>query len=130
MRRREVAGISSMQRGPLEGTILQADARAPLVGIDIFVHLIESQTDIQRQLAGEPDFVLSIDAEKPAELRSLVGKTIYWRLGCIVRENGGDAGCACLFRTHAEAGTQRVEGIEPIGAVALDAVEKAPALNI
>src|SRR5262245_16879059 len=133
-RRRKIACIAEVQAGAGEGLIDEVGARAELVGIDVLVHLIEADPEIEGELVGELPLVLQVNSHQPAELRRAVDHTegrINWRAGhgidgqqCIP---GGDL---AVLSAHDKSGTQRVRWIETEGGVGLHAVVEAAAKDI
>ena len=65
--RREVARVAGVERRGVGRLVDEVDARAELVGVDVLPHLVEAQTRVQRQLVGQPPFVLNVDAGDAAE---------------------------------------------------------------
>ena len=131
VRRREIAGIAGVKRRAVGRRIGQADAWAELIGVDVFVHLVESQARVQRQLVGDLPLVLRVDAEQPTGLRSeSVGAVNGGPSTLPIASTGkDDRGVARLrlLAASAEAEPQCVRVVEADRRVALDAVEEAAA---
>jgi hypothetical protein len=65
--RREIARIAEVQGGAGDRFINEVGARAELVGIDVLVHLIKADPEIEGELAAEFPRVLEVDTREPAK---------------------------------------------------------------
>src|SRR5262245_35669399 len=68
LRRREVARIAQVQRGAGERLVDEVGPWTELVGIDVLVHLIETDAEIEGELVRKFPLVLHIYSHQPAEL--------------------------------------------------------------
>ena len=96
-------------------------------------HLVEAQAGIHRQLVGDLPFVLDVDAGDPSELRTIVGygeRRVDRIAERIERQHRRDIAVLRAFAGDRETRPQRMRVGELIGAVALQAVGEAAAVDV
>ena len=133
-RRREIARIAGVQRRAVERLVDDVDARAELVGVDILPHLVEAQAGIQRQLVGDAPLVLDVEAGNASQASNCRRSTVNGAsIGLPTRSSGSTVEIllfCVLSPLDREARAQRMGVVELVGAVALQAIGEAAAVDV
>src|SRR5438876_12305782 len=129
----EIAGVASVQGGPVEWLVNDIDPRTELVLVRERVHDVESTAEIDRELFERFPFILQIQSVEIAVLAGVIDDAQGNVAGLVAvgvdRENQCRRSDGGMLRVYKESAAERVLIVEFVARIQRDSVRENVAIN-